>query len=398
MVSSPPPQASTPDPPVGGSVALGWESIAETFRANFRPTEGDPGDLGAALCVIANGETVVDLWGGWADRARSQSWRPDTLVNSYSVGKGVTAAVALAAISKGLIDLDSPAAFHWPELVTPATIREVMSHQAGVPAIRGDAPADLPTDWSAMCAALASTEPWWQPGTGHGYHVNTFGFLVGEPVRRAAGAVRFGDLLRGWLADPIDADLWFGVSDRDLARCSEVDLGSGPLDDSATGGGATVEEFTSDEQLMIHHAYFNPPTLSGMGVVETRSWRQAEVPSTNGHFTAKGVAKVYASLLNPSGPVAPAVLKEAVTAQVDGPDRILGSRTRFGLGFQLHQDERPIGVTPASFGHFGYGGSVGFADPDARLAVSYLINRPGDRWQIPRTRRLLAALRQVIGA
>ncbi len=386
------------DAPVGGEFAAGWELVAHTFRDNFSALDNDPGDLGASLCVIAGGRTVVDMWGGWSDRRRTRPWQPDTLVNSYSVGKGITSAVALVALSRGLIELDTPLQNHWPELRSSATLRQAMSHQAGLPALRDEVPDDLPLDWNAMCSALAATEPWWEPGTAHGYHTNTFGFLVGEPIRRAAGAHRFGDLLREWVAQPIDADLWFGVSDDDLRRCSEVDLGDGPVDASALGWGDANGGFDDEHQRMIHHAYFNPRTLSGMGVIETAGWRQAEVPSTNGHFTAKGVARVYASLLDSSGPVDRAVLREATSTQAEGIDLILGKSARYGLGFQLHLDERPIGVTPASFGHFGFGGSIGFADPDADIVVGYLLNRPGDRWQMPRTRRLLAALRYAVGS
>lgn len=386
-----------PDAPAFGEAAAGWEVVRDVFRDNFQGSDGDPGDLGAALCVIADGRTVVDLWGGFLDRARTQPWRSDTLVNSYSVGKGVVSTVALAAVSRGLIDLDVPANAYWAELQSTTTIRQVMSHQAGLPALRATVSDGVALDWHAMCAALASTEPWWEPGTAHGYHVNTFGFLVGEPVRRAAAAARFGDLLREWVADPIGADVWFGVRDADLARCTEIDLRNGPFDPETPDSRTLAGHFESDRQRMVHHAYFNPVTLSGTKIVETRRWRQAEVPSTNGHFTASGVAAVYASLLDQRGPVDPAVLTEATSTQVDGADLVLGKITRFGLGFQLHQDERPIGVTPASFGHFGFGGSLGFADPSAGIAVGYLINRPGDRWQMPRTRRLLAALREAVG-
>ncbi|MDW3219828.1 MAG: serine hydrolase domain-containing protein [Acidimicrobiales bacterium] len=382
------------DPPIVGTVAPGWESIRDVFIANFAPSEDDAGDLGAGLCVIAGGRTVVDLVGGWRDRAQTRPFTPDTLVNSYSVGKGITAAVALTAVSRGLIDLDAPANRHWTELPQRSTLREHLSHQAGLPALRGDVDPSVPMDWPAMCAALAATEPWWEPGTAHGYHTNTAGFLVGEPLRRAAGAARFGDLLAEWFAAPLAADLVYGVPARDLARCSELGLAFG----SAPPAPKTAVEFSDELARMRHHAYFNPSTVSGMGVVETREWRQAEVPSTNLHATAAAVATVYRSLLDPSGPVDRAVLAEACTTQVDGPDLILEKRSRFGLGFQLHQPERPIGVTEESFGHFGFGGSLGFADVGADIAVGYVLNRPGDRWQIPRTKRLLAALREAVGA
>lgn len=385
------------DLPVHGSVASGWEPIRDVFLANFEPTTGakpDPGDLGAGLCVVAGGQVVVDMAGGWSDRAQTKPFGPDTLTNSYSVGKGISAAIALVAVSRGLIELDEPVQKWWPEFHLPTTLRQHLTHQVGLPALRGVHPDSLPMDWHAMCAALTTTEPWWEPGTAHGYHVNTAGFLVGEPIRRAVGADRFGDLLRDWFAVPLGADLMFGVPDEDLARCSEIGFTGGKTP-MAPG---PVGEFPDESSAMVHHAYFNPSTICGMSIVESREWRQAEVPSTNIHATAKGVALVYGALLDLNGPVDRQLLDEARSTQVDGDDLILGKRARFGLGFQLHQDDRPSGVTPASFGHYGFGGSIGFADPEADIAVGYVINRPGDRWQIPRTRRLLAALRSHVDA
>lgn len=385
------------DIPISGSVAAGWDRIRAVFERNFEAdttdvTRPDPGDLGAGLCVIVDGEVVVDLVGGWRDRARTRPFTTATLVNAYSVGKGVSAAVALAAVSRGLIDLDAPVQDHWPEFSAATTLRQHLSHQAGLPALRAPVDPEVPLDWHRMCHTLASTEPWWTPGTAHGYHVNTAGYLVGEPVRAAAGAERFGDLLRDWFAVPLGADLWFGVPDTDLERCSEIAFSGGATPTPPSGGA----DFPDDTARMQHHAYFNPPTLSGMTIVEDRAWRQAEVPSTNLHATAKGVALVYDALVRPSGPVDASLVGAAAQTVVDGPDRILGTRSRFGLGFQLHQDGRPVGVSSSSFGHYGFGGSIGFADPTAGIAVGYVINRPGDRWQIPRTKRLLAELRTQV--
>lgn len=381
------------DPPISGVVADGWESIRDVFVTNFRPSERDPGDLGAGLCVIVGGDIVVDLVGGFRDRGRRLPFGDDTLVNSYSVGKGITAVLALVAVGRGLIDLDEPVARHWESFGLATTLRQHLTHQAGLPALRGNHDDDLPTDWARMCAALGRTAPWWEPGSAHGYHVNTAGFLVGEPLRLAAGAERFGDLLREWLAEPLGADMYYGVPEADLHRCSDIAFGG---ETTPTPPRETVTDFADESARMMHHAYFNPPTVSGMSIVETARWRQAEVPSTNLHTTARGVARVYASLLDPTGPVDPALVREAAATQVDGHDLVLDKRSRFGLGFQLHQDDRPIGVSAQSFGHFGFGGSLGFVDPEAAMAVGYVINRPGDRWQIPRTRRLLAALRERV--
>lgn len=381
-------------PPIGGKAEPEFEDLRDVFVENFTAAEDDPGDLGAALCVMSGGEVVVDLWGGWTDKAMTTPWRHDTLLNIYSVGKAAAAVTALRLVDRGDLQLDEPLAAVWPEMTGEGrqtiTLRHALAHRAGLPAIRESLPDHTIYDWDGMCAALASTRPWWTPGQAHGYHTNTFGFLVGEPVCRVRGG-RFDRALADLTTGPAGADDFFiGLPPSEHHRCAEMDV----------FGDATVDLLPppvegDEDSLLAHHAYFNPRTMSGMGVVDTAPWREAMVPSTNGHATARSVAAFYAALLPSAGDrrlLSDALLREATSVQADGVDRVLGRPSRFGLGFMLHQDERAIGISSASFGHFGYGGSLGFADPDADLAFAYLISRPGDRWQMPRTRRLLAAL------
>lgn len=381
------------EPALDGHWVPAWAAVVDTFRANLVAADDDPGDLGAALCVMVDGEVVVDLWGGWADRQRTRPWTRDTLVNAYSVGKGISASIALAALSAGVLELDAPLRDVWPELAADTTFRDVLAHRAGLPALRNDAPADLPLDWHAMCSALAATDPWWEPGSAHGYHTNTFGYLVGEPLRRAADAERFGDLVQRWFPLPAGADVYFGVPASEHGRCADVELAAQSSANAPRPGEQPTRGGPAD---MVFRSYYNPPSLSGLGILESADWRSAEVPSTNGHATAGGVARVYAAVLDPRGPVDPVVLAEATTTQSEGHDLVLGKPSRFGLGYQLHEDHRPVGVTQRSFGHFGFGGSLGFGDPVTGMAVGYVLNRPGDRWQIPRTKRLVAALREVV--
>ncbi len=387
-------QAVAVQPPVGGTVAPEFEAVRAVFVANFAATDDDPGDLGASLCVIRSGEVVVDLWGGWFDRAKTVPWDRDTLLNIYSVGKAAAAVTALRMVDRGDLGLDDPLVTVWPEMTGEGreaiTLRHALAHQAGLPAVRDPLPDDAIYDWDGMCAALSSTRPWWPPGGAHGYHTNTFGFLVGEPVCRVSGA-RFDRALADLTTGPAGAeDLFIGLPSSEHHRCAEMDVFG-----DAAADLVPQPDHGDEESLLAHHAYFNPRTMSGMGVVDTEPWREAMVPSTNGHATARSVAAFYAALLPSAGDhklLSDALLGEATSVQADGIDRVLGRPSRFGLGFMLHQEERPIGIGPGSFGHFGYGGSLGFADPEADLAVAYLISRPGDRWQMPRTRRLLAAL------
>jgi CubicO group peptidase (beta-lactamase class C family) len=235
-----------------------------------------------------------------------------------------------------------------------------------------------------MCEALAAHEPWWVPGTAHGYHVNTFGFLAGEVVRRATGDT-LGAMVRNEIAGPLGADFHIGVPAGALHRVAEF-IG---LDAVTISSGAPM----SDSQLMEQHAYVNPPELSGAGVINTTRWRTAELPSTNGHATARGIARIFDALLGGGrhAVVEPNALADATAEQVYGEDVVLHRPSRFGIGFQLTQAERMLGPNPHTFGHFGAGGSLGFSDPDAQVAFGYAINTMGPRWQNPRNRALIDA-------
>jgi CubicO group peptidase (beta-lactamase class C family) len=241
-------------------------------------------------------------------------------------------------------------------------------------------------DWQLMTSELAGHQPWWEPGTAHGYHVNTFGFLVGEVLRRASGR-SVGALLRAEVAGPLGADVHIGLPPAEHARVA----------DFSWPGQLVVAPDLPDDKLMEHNAYFNPADLSGVGVVNTTAWRQAELPSTNGHGTARGVARIYTALA--AGGVVDGIrvvdsgaLAAATTEQVYGDDLILNRPSRFGLGFQLSQAERPIGPNQGTFGHFGAGGSLGFCDPLAGVGFGYITGEMGPRWQNPRNRALIEAL------
>ncbi len=347
-----------------------FAAVGEAFRENF----ASRGELGAGVCVIVDGRVVVDLWGG-------DGWGPDTLINAFSVGKGLTAAVLGHVMETCDVSLDDPVTRWWPELDLGLTIAQLASHQAGLPALRDPQPEHVMYDWDAMCSALAAETPWWEPGTAHGYHTNTFGFLVGEVVRRASGR-SVGTILRE-LAEPLGADVFIGLPDAEHGRVvpfSFPDLGW------------MMEVEPSDEHhRMLRNGYVNPPGFSGKGTVNTPEWRRAEIPSTNSHANARGVARFYAGILDGSV-LAPDTLTALCLPQADGHDLVLDRPSRFGTGFQLPQPERPFGTGPRAFGHFGAGGALGFADPDAGVAFGYVIGEMGPRWQNPRNQALLAAV------
>jgi CubicO group peptidase (beta-lactamase class C family) len=221
--------------------------------------------------------------------------------------------------------------------------------------------------WSAMCDAVAATDPWWEPGTRHGYHTNTYGHLVGELARRIDGRLP-GTWLRDEVAGPLGADLAWGLGPADQARCAEivwqVDAGGDPA--------SLAERARTTEQRMIALGYTNPPGYSSIGVVNSAEWRAAQVPSTNLHATAGGVARLYTALaaggaVDGVTVLASELLTEATSTQSEGWCPVLQRDASFGLGFQPTRPDRPFGPNPGSFGHFGSGGALGFADPQARV-------------------------------
>jgi CubicO group peptidase (beta-lactamase class C family) len=375
------------EPGLGGWCDPRFAAVRDAFAANF----AERGETGAAVCLSVAGTTVADLWGG---RAGSAPWRRDTLVNVFSVGKGLVAACAARLIGLGRLDADAPVTRYWPEFGAAGkravTLRQLLSHQAGLPALRAPLPRGSMLKWQVMIDALTAERPWWPPGTGHGYHVNTFGFLAGEVIRRVTGTT-VGAMLRDEIAGPLGADVHIGLPAHEQGRVAHFEW---PDTEAVIPPRAAV---LPPDLLMIRNAYANPADLSGVGVVNTPAWRSAEVPSANAHASAAGIARVYAALaeggtLEGVRVIDRGALADAVTEQVNGDDLVLQRPSRFGLGFQLTQPERPLGPGPGGFGHFGAGGSVGFCDPDADVAFGYVTSQMGPRWQNPRNRALINAI------
>jgi len=360
--------------------------LRDAFAENF----ANRGEPGAAIALCINGRVVADLWGGWRDAARTEPWQRDTLVNFFSVSKALCSIAALRLVEQGRLDLDKPVADVWPEFAqagkSAITTRQILSHRAGLPSIRKPMSEGSAIEWTQMTEALAEQEPWWEPGTAHGYHVNTFGFLVGEVLRRIDGRT-IGTILREDIATPLDADVHIGLPAAEHHRVAEF------LWPAVT----PTQDMPTANQLMRFNAYWNPPGISGGGWVNRPEWRLAEIPSTNGHGTARGVARVYTALAN-AGEINGIhilevdTLRTATTEHSCGIDLISQRPSRFGLGFQLTQPERPLGPNAGAFGHFGAGGSLGFCDPESGVAFGYVTNDMGPRWQNPRNKALLDAI------
>lgn len=376
------------DAQISGYCDERFVAVGEAFAANF----AERGEVGAAVSVMVHGEPVVDLVGGWADEARSRRWQADTIVDFYSVGKAIVALLALQLVDAELVRLDDPIGSVWPEFATGgkqrATIRQALCHQAGVPAIRERLTNDDLWDWQRMTAALAATEAWFEPGSRHIYHTNTYGHLVGEIVRRISGEMP-GTRLRA-VVDRLGADVHWGLTVAEQARCADV-IWAPPVPMDG------IDPFTIEGEAHIPMmSYFNPPGYASNGVVNTAQWRAAQVPSTNGHGTATGLARLYAAIIEPGRLLSSALLAEATRVQSEGPCPVLGEDVAFGLGFVPTSVRRPLGPNPHSFGHFGTGGSLGFGDPDAGVSFGYVMNHVIPRWQSTRNRALIDAVYAVL--
>ena len=369
------------DIPIHGECDPRFAKVREIFSQEFAAEQ----ELGAALAVTLGGQPVVDLWGGFLDRERTREWEPDTIVNVYSTTKGMTAICAHQLVERGELDLDAPVARYWPEFAAAGKerlpVRYLLSHQAGLPGVEKPLPEEARFDWEQMTQALAEQKPWWEPGTRHGYHALTFGYLVGEVVRRISGQT-LGNYFRERIAEPLGLDFHIGFGPELDSRVSDI-YPAPAVDEGAVPEGP-MRDFMRDMRdptTITGAAFANPPPREG--VANTREWRAAEIPAANGHGTARGLARAYGALsvggdLDGVHVLSRESIERAIQEQAFGPDAVLGGMPmRFGLGFMLRHDFMPMGPNPRAFGHPGAGGSIAFCDPDAHVGFGYVRNQMG---------------------
>jgi CubicO group peptidase (beta-lactamase class C family) len=356
---------------VNGKVDESFEPVVETFIEGF-----DAGrDVGASLAVFLDGDLIVDLWAGHRDRKKTTLWDADTLCCMFSVSKAMTAICFLQAVSDGLVELDVPVGEYWPVFAcngkSGITPRQILTHQSGVVGFHDAVPRDFLYDWSNVVSALANETPWWTPGEKHGYHARTFGFLLGEILRRVSGK-SVGRWLHERVMKSGPGEFKIGLNTEDITRCADM------LTARVRPGAKAATSPERDEMFARFQdkntptgAAFQNPSL-GPAYMNSTQFRTSELPAMNGHGTAVGVAGVYArvnELLDAS------VLSEATRIQVEGKDEVLRSFTRYGLGFMIFADQAPIGVRSGSFGHAGAGGSMAFYDPARKLAFCFAMNQ-----------------------
>lgn len=384
---------------VHGGADEGWGAVADAFARNF----AEHGDIGAACTVYVDGRAVVDLWGGLADRAAGREWRDDTLCITFSTTKGVTAVVCNRLMEQGRLDPDAPVAAYWPEFAANGkdriTVGDVLSHRAGLAHCEGTFTLDEVVAVRPVVDALAAQAPSWEPGTAHGYHARTYGWLTGEIVRRVTG-VSLGAWFATELAAPLHLDFHIGLPEPLEPRVARL---YPPVADPQLQ--ELIDAAMSDPATSMGRVMSGPSGLFRYDDMwNTRALHATEMPSSNGIGDARSLARLYAACIGevetPAGgfrALADATVDRATVTRSAGTDLVLGIPSAFGLGF-TGPAMLPPGVGPGAFGHAGAGGSLAFADRAAGLAFGYVMNQmqlgmTGDA----RTETLVAAAYAALG-
>ncbi|MEU2775648.1 serine hydrolase domain-containing protein [Streptomyces sp. NPDC007162] len=386
---------------IHGEVAVGFEGVREAFAANF----AQRGDVGAAVCVYRDGRPVVDLWGGDADPDTGRPWERDTLQLVYSATKGATATAAHLLAQRGELDLDAPVAAYWPEFAANGKadipVRWLLSHRAGLVTLDRPVPLGDALGWDAMVAALAAQRPQWEPGTAHGYHGRTFGWLVGEVIRRVSGRTP-GRFFAEEVAGPLGLDFFVGLPAAERGRVSrmvypkpEVDLSTVPLDAVPPEAREFVAALQDPGSLSNRAFALTDPAEIDFNSAEVQA---AEIPASNGICTARGLARMYAALVGEVDGVrlfSPGTLAAATAEQAAGVDRVIMFPVRFASGYMLPVETNPL-TGPRAFGHPGRGGSLGFADPEHGVAFGYVMNSVVEGAEDTRASALVDAVRSAL--
>ena len=374
---------------IEGTVDPAFSAVQDAFAANL-----DEGlDCGAAFAVVVDGRTVVDLWGGFADRAKQRPWRRETIVTVQSTTKGIVALAIAMLVDRGKLDYETPVATWWPAFAAGGkqdiTLGQIMSHQAGLNTVREDLKLDDLYHGDRFVRCLEAMKPIYPPGTMCVYHALSYGYLAGEIVRRVDGRT-IGRFIADEIAGPLNASFYLGLPEDEDHRAAEVIAGPGADD--------VMEEAAQHE---LTRGYVNPrvrPTEPN-----TRAWRAAEVPAGSANSDGLSLARIYGALARGGSIdgvrlISPDGLAVATGERFDGTEAGFGWPIRFGAGFMLNKDD-VFGPHPRAFGHSGWGGYVAFADPHRGLGVGYTLNRmmvPAGQAD-PRRARLLDALYETLG-
>ncbi|MBK9178876.1 MAG: beta-lactamase family protein [Acidimicrobiales bacterium] len=359
---------------VEGWVESGFGPVREAFETNFTRH----GEIGAAVCMHVHGRVVVDLWGGVADPATGRPYTADTLQLVFSTTKGAVAICAHLLAQRGQLDLDAPVARYWPEFASAGKaaipVRWLLTHQAGLAAVGETLELAEFLAWEPVVEKLAAQEPLWEPGSDHGYHAVTYGFLVGEVIRRVSGR-SVGRFFADEVAAPLGLEFWIGLPEAEQTRVAPL-LDFPAVTDDAAGEPDPLLEALLDPTSLAHRAFLNPPLA--IAALNHPRIRAAELPALNGVCTARSLSRLYAACIGAVDGVrllSAETVDGARATQVLGPDRVNPVvDMHHATGFSLPTAENPM-AGPGSFGHAGLGGSLGFAHPELGLAVGYLMNQ-----------------------
>ena len=369
---------------VSGKCDPKFERVREEFERNFKERE----EVGASVCVTLDGETVVDLWGGTADVDTGKPWKEDTVSVVFSSTKGATALCAHILASRGLLDIDAPVVKYWPEFGQAGkeniTVKMLLNHQAGLPHVREPLPQRALYDWDVMVHALEEQEPFWEPGTRHGYEFYVFGWLVGEVVRRVSGK-SLGRFFQDEVATPLGLDFWIGLPEEIEPRVSKIIMVD-PQEMMETPFGQAMANPDSIQGLCMTNE--GGTMLAG---VDARAFHAAEIGGAGGITNARGLAGMYAPLA--CGGCLKGVdlvdrdtlARMSAVSSATNQDMTLLAPARLSLGYWKSLDNRrqPPGMQDSmilsedAFGHAGAGGSIGFADPRERMSFGYVMNKMG---------------------
>lgn len=401
-------------------VEHGWGRVADAFRANFT---ANPGEAGAACSVYVGGRPVVNLWDGLADREANRPWRNDTIVQVASTTKGATAICAHLLAQRGELDLDAPVVRYWPEFGANGKdqipVRWLLSHQAGLPIVDGPLTFEQACGWDPVIRALEAQQPLWQPGTEHVYHSITYGFLVGEVVRRISGK-SLGTFFADEVARPLGLSAWIGLPEKQEHRVARLHYAAPFSMEELLAGMIRVTGLDADTVTAWVNAIWAPGSVQARagelgGALDntsdyftTRAWRAAEFPAANMLSDARSLARMYAATVSHVDGVRlldPATVERMTVVQTDKtpmhglpPGLNIPADRSFNMSLGFWRACPPMPLTgPGSFGHPGSGGSIGFADPDAGVGFGYVTNLWNFRPDDPRASSLAEAVRLCLG-
>jgi CubicO group peptidase (beta-lactamase class C family) len=353
--------------PLGGTCSARFDPLRELFAAKLDSGE----DLGASLAVNIDGEMVVDLWGGWADEARTAPWTENTIANIFSTTKAMTSLAALVLVDRGELDLDATVARYWPEFAANGKagvkVRHLLSHMSGVSGWEQPITLEDVYDWDKSTALLAAQAPWWEPGTASGYHMLNYGHLIGEVIRRITGQ-RLGEFLAAQVAGPLGADFHIGLSPSEFHRVANlVPPPAEPTDPSSLMGQAVA-----DPNSVAFKTWTNPPDVPPERSW-TEGWRRADIGAANGHGNARSLARLQSAVacggvVDGVRLLSPQTIDRIFEVQSNGIDLVIGAPSKWGVGYSLAPEGRVC-----VFG--GTGGSLVAIDVDRRITFAYVMNK-----------------------